>query len=62
MVNNSTIINKTSNHLSPQSIEHKKDPQHMAIEIQVLAWDRHKKSVRVKSVNGIPAFPFNPLV
>jgi hypothetical protein len=43
MVNNSTIINKTSNHLSPQNIEHKKDPQHMAIEIQVLAWDRHKK-------------------
>jgi hypothetical protein len=25
MVNNSTNINKTNNHLSPQFIEHKKD-------------------------------------
>jgi hypothetical protein len=26
----------------------------LALEIQVLAWDRHKKCGRVKSVKGIP--------
>jgi hypothetical protein len=33
MVNNSTNINKTNNHLSPQIIEHKKGPGHMELEI-----------------------------
>ena len=45
MVNNSTnYINKMSNHLSAPIIEqtNKKKPQHMMLEIQVLAWDRHK--------------------
>ena len=52
MVNNSTNINKMSNHLSPKeslnsdgqqfssqlnSLNTKKGPQHMALEIQVLA-------------------------
>ena len=36
MVNNSTNINKTNNHLSPQIIEH------MVFEILILAWHRHK--------------------
>jgi hypothetical protein len=39
-----TNIIKTSNHLSPQIIEHTK-VQHMAFEMQVLAWDRHKTVV-----------------
>ena len=39
MVSNSTNINKMNSHLSHQIIEHKK---HMALEIQVLAWYRHK--------------------
>ena len=37
MVNNSTSINQMNNHLSPQIIENKKNPQHMKLEIQVLA-------------------------
>ena len=42
MVNNSTNINKTNNHLSPQHIKHTKRPRYMYItlEIQVLAWVR----------------------
>ena len=41
MVNNSTNINKTNNHLSPQVIKHKKKTQimYITLEIQVLAWD-----------------------
>jgi len=42
MVNNSTNISKTHNHLSPQTIEHEKTPRHMTLEIQDLTWDRHK--------------------
>ena len=33
MVNNSTNINKTYNHLSPQIIERKKGPLHTTLEI-----------------------------
>ena len=43
IVINSTNINKTSNHLSSQ----KKRPQHMTLEIQVLASDRHRRSWHV---------------
>ena len=51
MVNNSTNINKTNNHLS----DHKKGGQRrMMLEIQVLVWNRHKKSGGFKPVNGIP--------
>jgi hypothetical protein len=42
MVNNSTNINKTNNNPSPQLTKHKKRTQHMMLEIQALAWDRHK--------------------
>ena len=31
-----------NNHFSPQTIEHKKRARHMALEIQILTWDRHK--------------------
>ena len=52
MVNNSTNITKTNNHLSPKESldsdgQHndKRRPQHMMLEIQVLAWDRYKNVV-----------------
>jgi hypothetical protein len=35
-------------------IEHNKRQLHMTLEIQVLAWDRHKNVARVKLVNRIP--------
>ena len=41
MVNNSTTINKANNNLSLQTTEHMKRPLHMALEIQVLVWNRH---------------------
>ena len=37
MVNNSTTINKMDNHFSLNT----KRPRHMALEIHILAWDRH---------------------
>jgi len=50
MFNNSTNINKTNNHLSPEITEHKKRPQHMMLEIQFVARG-------VKEVNGILTLP-----
>ena len=38
MVNNSTNIN---NYISHQIIEHRKEPNHMTLEIQVLTWSMH---------------------
>ena len=52
MVNNSTDINKTHNHLSSSLTEHKYKPQHMMLEIQVLAWDKHKKMVGLNRLMG----------
>ena len=41
MVSNSNnIINKTTSHLK---LLNTKRPLHMPMEIQVLAWDKHKK-------------------
>jgi len=40
VVKKSTNTGKITNHLLTQSTEHKKDPQHMVIEIQVLIWDK----------------------
>ena len=54
MVNKSANINKMNNDLSPQIIE--KKPQHVALEIQVLAWDRYKNVVGL-NINGIPDLP-----
>ena len=45
MVNNAININKTNNQ-PPQTNEHKKRPQIMALENQVMACDRHKHVVR----------------
>jgi len=50
MVNNSSNINKTNNHLPPQIIDY------MALEIQVLSWDRHK---HVAGLNRIPVSPID---
>jgi hypothetical protein len=43
MVNNSTNLTKTNSHLSSHVIEHKNIVRHMKLEIQVMAWDKHKK-------------------
>jgi hypothetical protein len=53
MVNNSTNINKANNHLSSQPIEHKKDSWQMTLEIQVLAWDRHKAVLLFEILNFV---------
>ena len=42
MVINSTNINNTSNHLSNKLLNKKREGHIMAMEIQVLTWDRHK--------------------
>ena len=39
MINNSTNLNKTNNHLLHQTTE--KNTQYMGLVIQVLDWDRH---------------------
>jgi len=58
MVNNSTNINKTNSHLSPQITEPKKKrPQQMALEIKVLGFGQAQKCGMVKPINGILTFP-----
>ena len=42
MVNNSTNSSKTNNQHSPQVIEHKKKIMTYDLELQVVAWNRHK--------------------
>ena len=55
MFNNSTNINKTNNHISPQLTEHKKRSLHMtSLEIHVQGWDRHK----IRLCFGSPTFVF----
>ena len=59
MVNNSTNINKTNNHLSPQIIKNKKDYDiYMGLKIQVLVWDNRKHCGGVRLDNGIPTPTF----
>ena len=53
MLNNSTNINKTNNHLSSSLTEHKKRPWHMMLNIQVLAWDSAQKCGRIKPVKYV---------
>ena len=36
------IVNKMNNRLGPQYVAHQKEPKHITLEIQVLAWDRAK--------------------
>jgi hypothetical protein len=38
MINNATIINKTAETLSRQTIDHTQKTRHMAMYIQVLTW------------------------
>ena len=56
MVNNSININKMNNHPSLQTI----DPQHMALEIQVLAWDRCKNVAGLNQLLGPPVIIGSP--
>jgi len=55
MVNNSININKTSaitsNHWTP------KTPQHMTLEIQVIAWNMHKNVAGLNLVMGSQPYP-----
>ena len=53
MINNSTNINKTNNHLSPQLIDNNKRPRHLTLEIHVLVGDRHEEVTGLNGVNGI---------
>ena len=56
MLNKSTNVNKTNNHLSSQLIEHKKDHGHMTLEIQILAWDKHKNVAGLNLIMGSQPF------
>jgi len=44
------------NQLPPQSIN-TKTPQHMTLEIQVLAWDRHKYVRGLNQLMGYQPYP-----
>jgi hypothetical protein len=35
-------INKMNDHFSPEITEHEKTPRYMTLEIQALAWNRHR--------------------
>ena len=52
MVNNFTHINNMNNHLSSQIIEHKKEQQHMTMEIQGLGQDRNKNVAGLNNLMG----------
>jgi hypothetical protein len=59
MVNNSiTSINKSNNRLLPQIIEHKKDHK-ITLEINVLAWERHKNMVELNRLIGYKPSPLD---
>ena len=51
-VNNSIFINKTSYLLLTQTMEHK-IPRIMALEINVVDWDRHTNVAELNRFNGI---------
>jgi hypothetical protein len=61
MVNNSTNINKTNYHLSPETIEQEKEPRHMALEIHILAWNRHKHVVGLNRLMGSQRSPLKKI-
>ena len=54
MVNNSTNIKETNNHLSSQAIEYKQRPCHVMWQIQVLGWARTKNMVGLNRLMGFP--------
>jgi hypothetical protein len=51
MVNNSTNINKTNNHLSPSLTKYKKH-DNLTMDILVMSWDRHKNVARLNRLLG----------
>jgi hypothetical protein len=51
------MVSKTNNHLSHKTIEHKKGPQHISLEIHVLAWDGHTNVVGLNQLIGFQSFP-----
>ena len=53
MVNNSTNNNKTNNHRSPRTIEHKDTPQTYGFGNPGPCFGQAQKCGRVKPVNGI---------
>jgi len=55
MVNNSTNINKTNNHLSHQLTEHKKTPYDVGYPVTSL--EHAEQGGGVKPVNVIPILP-----
>jgi len=58
MGNNSTNINKTNNDLERQTVEHKNGSRHIALDIQILEWDRRKiVGVGFKLVNWTLTLP-----
>ena len=59
MVNNSTNINKTNNHLSHQLTEHKKIPY--VVGNPGTSLEHAELSGGVKPVNGIPIVPSSVL-
>jgi hypothetical protein len=59
MVNNSTNINKTSDHLSPLTHWTPKGPRNMIMEIHILVSDRHKNETGLNWLLGSnPPLPF----
>ena len=48
------MVRKTNNHLSLQSAEHKKKPWHMALEIEVMAWDMYRNVAELSLLMGSP--------
>jgi hypothetical protein len=52
MVNNSTNINKTSDHLSPLTHWTPKGPRNMIMEIHILVSDRHKNETGLNWLLG----------
>ena len=52
VVNNSTTINKTNIHLSPQIIQHQKITCHRTLTIVVVGCDKHKDVAELKRSMG----------
>ena len=45
---------KNLNNDCQQSYKYKKSPQHMALEINVMSWNKHKNTTGVYHFNGFP--------
>ena len=60
MINNSTNINKTNNHISPQIMEQKKRARHMALKSR--SWLKLRQAQTCGGVKPINWIPFLPLL